>query len=79
MNARRLNAPARVERPRPMLRNDPPRKPITEDDFLKLQAEREDRTQQMIESARATLENPDSTKDAREIAREILRGFGEVA
>lgn len=52
------------------------RKRITEADLERAFRERQDRTEQMIAEARATLQNPEAPKDRKEMAREILRGFG---
>lgn len=70
LNKRQIPSPFRKE-PTPI------RKVITEADIQEAFEKRQDRSEEMIREARATLQ-PDSgaSKDQIEIAREILRGFG---
>src|SRR5215831_1108344 len=52
------------------------RKPVTEEDLERAFQARQDRSEEMIAAARATLADPEASKNRKEIAREILRGCG---
>jgi hypothetical protein len=56
------------------LQTSAPRRPITEGDLQKAFAERQNRTDEMIDRAEKALAAEESTADQKEMAREILRG-----
>lgn len=49
---------------------------ITQADIDRAFAERQDRTEQLVSESRATLADPEASRDRKEIAREILRRYG---
>jgi len=53
------------------------RAPITQADIDQAFDERQDRTGEMIAEQRAVLDDPAASADRKEIAREILRSFGD--
>jgi hypothetical protein len=55
------------------------KKPLTEEDLEQACEQRRNRTDELIQNARATLDDPHASKDRKEMAREILRGCGEAS